>query len=727
VPNPVPQSPAARPDLDRFLTPRGVAIVGASSDLTRIGGQPIRLLTEYGYGGAVYPVNPKYQEIHGLPCYPSLSAVPTPCDVALIALAAPHVPAVIEECGRAGIPYALVVSAGFSEVGEEGRALQAALVEATRRSGVRVVGPNCLGLFNLNEGVRIGFGGTLMLNTLQPGPIAMVTQSGGFGFGVVALASHYGVGMSYGISTGNEADLTAIDWLEAVLERPDVEIVVAFIEGVSDGRRLVAVGERALELGKPILVWKVGNSEVGKQAAASHTARLTAGYELYRAAFRRGGFIEVRDIDDLVDICKALRARKLPRGNRVAVVTASGGAGVLLADRCSEEGLVLPPLSAETVARLREYVAAFASVGNPVDVTPQGYNDNFASYSRLIGDVLADPNIDQVIARAPRGRAADVWARDFVKMLSTVEKPVLINWPSSPDDNAEVAAFLEANAVPVILTPGRTVHALAALNEFAQKKRLHAERRTITGARVVPPQPLDLPAAGGTLGEHRSKALLSAYGVPTVAELLLAPQDIAELARAPLPFPVAVKVESPDIPHKTEAGAVRLGIEDLDALKRAAHEVLAAAHRHDPAARIDGVLVQQMASGLEVIVGAVNDPFFGPVVTFGLGGILTELLRDVTHGFAPFDVETAKELIFGIRGAALLRGYRGQPALDVDALADALSRVSLLIADHAERIREIDVNPLFVRPAGAGVIAADALVVLAPRTSALSRPRGEPQ
>ena len=515
----------ARLDLTRFLNPRAIAIVGASNDLSRIGGQPIRLLTEYGYGGRVYPVNPKYQEIKGLACYASVSAVPKPCDVALIALAAPQVPGVIEECGRAGIPYALVLSAGFSEVGEHGKALQAQLVDAIKRSGVRVVGPNCLGMLNLKDGVRNGFGGTLMLRTLKPGPVAMVTQSGGFGFGVVAIAAHYGVGCNYAISTGNEADLTALDWLAAVLELPDVEIAVAFLEGVSDGRRLIEIGERALELGKPILVWKVGNSDVGRQAAASHTARLTAGYELYRAAFRLGGFVEVRDIDDLVDICKAFGGRKLPRGNRVAIITPSGGAGVLLADRCVEEGLALPPLSAATVAKLREYVAAFATVANPVDVTPQGYNDNYASYNRLIGDVLADPNIDQVIARSPRGSAATIWAKNFVEMLRTVDKPVLINWPTSPDDNADVVQFLEANGVPVVMAPGRTVHALAALNDYARKKRHYDASRGRVSKRIVARQSLDLSGAG-TLGERRSKALLKSYGVPVVEEQLLSLSEI---------------------------------------------------------------------------------------------------------------------------------------------------------------------------------------------------------
>ncbi|HSQ04051.1 MAG TPA: CoA-binding protein, partial [Burkholderiales bacterium] len=256
----------SRPDLARMLNPRGVAVIGASSDLSRIGGQPIRLLTEYGYAGKVYPVNPKYPEIKGLQCYADIAQVPQPCDLAIVALAAPHVPGVIEQCGRAGIPYALVLSAGFSEVGGAGRTLQQQLIAAVKKSGVRVVGPNCLGMLNLRDNVRAGFGGTLLLKTLRPGPIAMVTQSGGFGFGVVAISAYYGIGFDYAISTGNEADLTALDWLEAVLEDPEIRIVVTFLEGIADGRRLIDIGNRALELGKPVLAWKVGNTDVGSRA-----------------------------------------------------------------------------------------------------------------------------------------------------------------------------------------------------------------------------------------------------------------------------------------------------------------------------------------------------------------------------------------------------------------------------------------------------------------------------
>jgi len=265
-------------DFSRLVNPRAVAVVGASNDLSRIGGQPLKLLTEFGFKGKVYPVNPKYPEIKGLTCYASIAAVPKPCDVALVALSSNHVLSVIEQCGAAGIPFAIVLSAGFSEVGGDGIALQKQLIDAAKRSGVRLIGPNCLGMLNLHDNARIGFGGTVQLKTLIPGPCAMVTQSGGFGFGVVATAAYYGVGFNYAVSTGNEADISMLELAEFFLERSENDSVMMFMEGVTDGQRLISLGQRALELGKPVFVWKVGNTDVGRQAAASHTARMTASY-----------------------------------------------------------------------------------------------------------------------------------------------------------------------------------------------------------------------------------------------------------------------------------------------------------------------------------------------------------------------------------------------------------------------------------------------------------------
>jgi acyl-CoA synthetase (NDP forming) len=700
-------------DFSRLFNPRNVAVIGASSNLSRIGGQPLKLLTEYGYKGQVYPVNPKYDEIKGLKCYHDVASVPKPCDVALIALSAHHVGAAVEECGAAGIPFAIVFSSGFSEVGDAGKALQQQLSATARASGVRVIGPNCLGVLNVKEHVRNGFGGVLRQTDFIPGPFAMVTQSGGFGFGLLSTAAYYGVGFNYASTTGNEADISTLDLVEYFLESDDVEGVFLFMEGVGDGRRLMALGERALQLAKPILVWKVGNSDVGRQAAASHSARMVAGYELYQAAFRRGGFIEINDAEELIDTLKLLRiyGRQLPSSRRTAIVTPSGGAGVLLADLCSKYGLDLPQFSATTTAELRTFMAAFASVANPVDITAAGNNDNNASFNRVVSTVLADPNIDQVIVRTPSASGTEV-AKGMAEISRASAKPILLDWPISPGENTELLRLYEDNGIPCIVTPGRTVRALAALNSFAEKLRHFRKRSMAITSRVISKQSLALPLRAGTLGEHHSKQLLRAYGIPVVADTLLAAEDVAGLTSAPLPFPMAVKIDSPDIPHKTEAGVVRLNIRDLAELKMATSEILAAAKRHDQSARIEGISLQEMATGLEVIVGAVNDPHFGPVIVFGLGGIYTELLKDITHGFAPFDIGYARQMIESIRGIALLHGFRGQPALDVDALADTLSRLSLLAADHADRIAEIDINPIFVRPAGRGVVAADALFLL---------------
>ena len=411
-----------------------------------------------------------------------------------------------------------------------------------------------------------------------------------------------------------------------------------------------------------------------------------------------------------MDIAKAFAIRKLPAGDRIGVLTLSGGAGVLLADRCVESGLKLPEFAEATTTQLRETLVAFASSANPVDATANGYNDNFASYGKAVRIVLADPNVDQVLARPPRGKSARPWSENLVQALEGVDKPVVLQWPTAPDDNGDVVTYLEQNRVPCILGAGRAVHALAVLTDFARKRRDFQKHGRRSLKRIVERQPLDLPAGAGTLGEHRAKHILARYGIPVTNEVLLRPEEIDALKSTPLAFPVAVKIESADIPHKTEAGALRLNVRDLDGLKQAAREVIAAAKKFRSDVRIEGVLVQEMASGAEVIIGAVNDATFGPAIAFGLGGIFTELIKDVTHRFAPFDAATAREMIAEVKGAALLTGYRGKPALDVAALADTLARFSLLAADHADRIAEIDVNPLFVRETG--VVAADALIVL---------------
>jgi len=694
-------------DFDRLFTPRGVAIIGASNEPSRIGSQPLRSLGKFGYAGGVYPVNPKYQSIDDRFCFPDVTAVPDPCDLAIIALPAAHVANAVEQCGARGIPFAIVFSAGFREVGDRGAALHEQLVATARRAGVRLIGPNCQGLLNLRARVYAGFGSIFQRSDLEGGPLAMVTQSGGFGTGVVKLAQIAGLGFNYVVSTGNEADLNALDLLEYLLEQEDVEVLTTYMEGITDGRRLLALGERALALRKPILVWKVGSSSSGMRAAVSHTANLSAAPELYRAVFRQGGFIEVRDVDDLIDAARALLSHRLPRGRNVGVLTNSGGAGVLLADRCEERGLHLPVPTESVKQRLRELVPEYGALGNPIDVTAQVSSDPLRM-NQVVSILLEDPDVDQVILS--RGNAAGEfgvkWAHSFVDTIQASDKPVLVH--ILPDGAEKTLQLLDHHRVAWFPTPGRAVTGASCLREFAIKISRSTERKE----RTLPRYEIEWPRTTGALGEHEAKSILATYGIPAVREVLLSSEAVQALTESPVRFPVAVKVESADIPHKTEAGAVRLHIDNLAELKAAALAVTASARSYCPDARIAGILVQEMATGVEIMAGVINDAVFGPVVALGLGGIFAETLRDVTHRCAPFDISVAHTMIDELKGRALLDGVRGRPAADIEALADALSRLSLLAADHAGRIAEIDINPLFVRPAGEGVVAADALIVL---------------
>jgi acyl-CoA synthetase (NDP forming) len=698
-------------DFARLFNPRAIAVVGASDDPQRIGSHPVRILRDTGYRGAIYPVNPKYQQAQGLRCYPDLASIPGPCDLAIIAVNAAAVPQVMRECGKAGIPFAIVFSAGFREVGGAGVALEEELKLAAREASVRFIGPNCIGTMNLVDRVYCGFGPAFTNPGLAAGPVAFVSQSGGFAFSVVALADFEGIGFNYVVSAGNEADITTPDLIAEFLERDDVEVVVSYIEGVTDGRRLRELGRRALELKKPILVWKAGVSEIGRAAAESHTASMTASYALYRAAFEEGGFVEIEDVHDLVDAARAFLSRRLPRGPNVAVITTSGGSGVLIADGCDRQGLKLPRLASETVRTIEALAPRNAVLDNPVDLTAQVTGDH-ERVNGICGHLLADPNVDQLIVRygAVQGAKGEAWARGLTAIAARSDKPILVCWSRVPDRTEASLRMLEAERLPWILTPRRVANAAGALYHFARKRETLLRRRAVTEARIVERTVLCLPDAARTLSEHESKQVLAAYGIPMVRSVLLAPGEISAADKPPLPFPLAVKIDSPDIAHKTEAGAVRLNVRSLEELKRAAEEVVTAARRHRPDARINGVLVSEMAQGVEVIVGAVNDRFFGPVVMLGLGGIFTELLKDAAHRFAPLDPESAREMIRSLRTAPLITGYRGRPPLAVEALAETLVRVSLLAADHADRIAEIDINPLFVNESG--VAAADALIVL---------------
>ena len=702
-----------RTDLERFFSPRAIAIIGASQDLNTISGQPLKFLKSHGYKGALYPVNPRYPEVAGVKCYPTLAQVPEVPDLVLILVNAARVADMLRECGVKGVPYVIIFTSGFSEMGGEGVKLQRQLTHIADDHGIGVIGPNCQGMINVTDGVFAGFGSVFNAD-YEPGAVSMVSQSGGFGFSVMNLSSKDG-GLPFRqmVTTGNEIGVSTLDLIDYYIRDPGTRIIVGYIEGLKDAGRLLEVGNRALDAGKPVLMWKVGNTEQGQLAARSHTANLGGEMALYKAAFRQSGIIQVEDIQDVVDYGRAFACGRLPAGNRLAIITISGGAGILMTDECIARGMQLPKLAPQTAEKLRSFVPAFGSLLNPVDVTAAIFNN-----TELIGltlqAIVDDPNVDCVamINASLQGELAAKVAAQIVAGASRTDKPVFLCWSAREEVAPEAYAALDAARIPRYKSPVRCGRALAALSWYAEARRRRDRQK------LERPVELTSAAARQTLAgratdvsEHLAKRILVDYGIPVTREALAPNRDGALAIARTIGYPVALKVQSPDISHKTEARAVRLGVTSDAELRAAYDEVIANARAYRKDAKIEGVLVQEMAKdGVEAILGINNDPLFGPAVMFGLGGIFAEVLKDVSFRLAPVTPSVAREMIEEIAGYPVLAGARGRPRADVDALADAIVRLSALAVDLKDHVAELDINPLFVFGEGKGVKAADALI-----------------
>ncbi|TFH50085.1 MAG: CoA-binding protein, partial [Lysobacterales bacterium] len=679
-------------------------------DPVRIGGAPLRALVEFGYQGKIYPVNPKYEHIYDLRCYADVGEIDGPCDLAVIAVPAHATPEILRACGRKGIAFATVLSGGFRESGINGVEMEGAVLQALEDSGIRMIGPNCQGLVNLSNRLYAAFGAIANEPDMRAGYVSMVFQSGGLGFTVALLCEASGIGFRYLVSSGNETDLTTPEFLDAFLDDNGTKVAFALIEGVEDGRALQAVGRKGAQLGKPVIVWKIGNTEVGARAAKSHTAGMTGRYDIYRAAFQQAGILEVRDVDEIQDLFAIFCTGKLPKGDGVAVMTITGGSGIAFADRAIDGGLRMATLSDATTEILRSVVPTFGSVDNPVDVTANLFND-VGNFTTAVEAVLSDESVDQlcVLMASIGGTTAVAVARAIVDAANKYEKPMSVAWSARRGSAEEAFVILEQAGIPTMPTPVRAATAAIALYRFAQsRRRMSAVHPNVEVTRA----PHELPDIPGTLNEVSGKALLKAYGVPVTRDWVVRlGDDIAPIAEA-LSFPVVVKVLSADIAHKTDVGGVRVGIDGPAELEAAILEVTQNARNASPHARIDGALVSEMVTGVESLAGIIDDSVFGPTVAFGLGGVFTEVLHDIAYRVAPFAVGEAMEMIDSLRGRALFDGVRGGEALDIQALAESLAALSQMAWDLRDRIAEMDVNPLFVRPLGQGVIAADALIVL---------------
>jgi acetate---CoA ligase (ADP-forming) len=691
--------------LSALLAPRSVAIVGASDDVARIGGRPLRYLREGGFSGPVWPVNPNRAQVQGLTAFASLSALPAAPDVAILAVPAAATLSAVEDCAARGVRAAVIFSAGFAETGAEGAALQARICDAARGGGMRLLGPNCLGAFNPALGWYGTFSVILDTALIQPGPVGIVSQSGAYGAHLAHLARQRGFGISHWVTTGNEADIDLSEALDWTLRQPETRVVMAYAEGVRDRDSFIAALETARELEKPVVFMKTGRSAVGAAAAASHTAALAGSDAVFDAVLRQFGAYRAPTTAEQIDVAYACAQGRLPAGRRLGIFTMSGGFGIQLADDAEGAGLdvaAMPEPAQAEILRLLPY----ASPRNPVDATAQAVSDLslLTASVRLMMEQGGYDLFAGILGTGPGTRTyADPLRTALMAALETRTDRIRALTMSAP---VEAVRRYEADGFLVFEDGTALARALGALAGF----RAAFDRK----AEPVAPMPRqELPA--GPLSEAGAKAVLVRAGIPFPHERLVPDPEGAAKAAQALGGAVVVKICSPDIAHKTEVGGVAVNLTGSEAVRAAGAAILESARSKAAGARIEGLLVAPMvADGVEVIAGVVRDPVLGPVVMAGLGGVLVEVLRDVSFRAAPFGVAEAQRMLRELRGFALLEGVRGARPADIDALAGLLSDLSRFAFVHRDRVRSIDLNPVRVLPVGEGVLALDALIELDP-------------
>lgn len=688
--------------LEALLEPRSVAVVGVGRRVGGIGRTVFDALLAGGFTGEVWPVNPKASDIAGRTCYPDIASLPAVPDLVVIAVPAAAVPSVMQECATAKTPAAAVISAGFKESGPEGGALERQVAGIARDAGVRLLGPNCLGLMIPASRLNASFAGAMV----PQGRIAVVTQSGALGTAILDWARARG-GLAGFVSLGNRADLTETDLITAFAERPEVGVVSGYLESVADGATFVE-RIRRVSAKLPVLLLKAGSSEAGARAVSSHTGSLAGSDAAYDAAFHAAGVIRARDIEHLFDASEAFAQQPIPVGQGLVILTNAGGPAVMATDACERQHVALASLEAATIDALRAALPPAAALYNPVDILGDA---DPARYEAALRILLADPGVTSVLTLlTPQQTTAPDAVAEIVARLATGSGRTMLAAFMGEDAVERARVRLASSGVPAYRYPEQAVDALAAMHEYA------AIRRRVPG--TLPHFDVDRATVAAIIAAARAahRAFLldeevfkvaAAYGLPLSPGAVARRRADAVRIASDIGYPVALKVSSPDILHKTDVGGVAVGIKNEAELSAAWDGVLDRAHRRMPDAQIWGALVQKMApAGIEVVVGLERDATFGPLLMFGSGGVLVEVLRDVAFRLAPLDRTEALRMIEQTRAYTLLRGARGAEAADLDAVVDVLTRISALATDFPE-IVELDVNPLIVGARGAGAVAAD--------------------
>ncbi|MDY6911390.1 MAG: acetate--CoA ligase family protein [Chloroflexota bacterium] len=700
-------------NIKSIMSPRSVAVVGATNRQGSVGLSVFRNILSAGFQGVLYPVNPKAISVQSVRAYPRLADIPDEVDMAVVIVPAEMVSDVIEQAAEKQVKGAIVITAGFKEGGGHGVELEAQLKETAQKCGISLFGPNCLGIINNNDRVRLN--ASFATKMPKPGNIAFISQSGALCTAVLDYADGRHIGFSKFISFGNKADVNEVDLLRYLKDDPDTDVILMYLEDISNGREFLETAREIMwESRKPMLAIKSGRSPEGARAAASHTGSLAGSDSAYDAIFHQSGIQRVEGVNELFDYALAFSRQPVPQGNRIAIVTNAGGPGIMATDAAIRHDLGIASLSDETKQNLKECLPPTASVHNPVDVIGDATHKR---YEAAIRHVLNDENVDgAIVILSPQAMTDVLETAEIVpRVVEGINKTVLCSFMGIVDVS-EGVRYLESHSIPNYAFPEAAARAMSSMVRFGELLRLERRQvRRVAADRETAGQIIKRKLADRDsyfMPEKEANEILQCYGFPVLKSTLITEAFGVRGVFEETSGPVAMKISSPDISHKFDAGGVQLKIKTPEAAQKAFNEIIENVKRFDPSARIDGILMERMArAGVEVILGSTRDPEFGPICMFGLGGTFVEAIKDVTFRLAPMWEISAEIMIQTIKANTLLRGVRGAPPSDIDAIKDCILRLSQMVTDHPE-IAELDINPLIVYPEGEGCVVADSRILL---------------
>jgi acetate---CoA ligase (ADP-forming) len=691
--------------LEKFFNPASVAIVGASQTPGKVGYEILVNMIKAGYPGKLYPVNNKAKEMEGLVCYPDLQSIGVVPELVVIVVPATAVPPVMQQCAKIGVKTVVVITAGFKEVGPEGKELEQQVVQIAKQAGIRVIGPNCLGVISPADKVNASFGGNLP----QPGVIGYISQSGALLAAILDAANSMGIGFSKLASIGNKADVDELDLLKAFGADPSVKVIAGYLENISGGNEFLREAER-VSLKKPILLMKSGGTEAGAKAASSHTGSLAGSETAYECMFDRAGIIRCLSIKAQFDFARTFVSQPLPAGRRVAIITNAGGPGIMAADAIERNKLEFAKLTPETIETLKTKLPAAANFYNPVDILGDALADR---YEFAIEKVLDDPNVDAaLILLTPQAMTeATKTAEIVVKILRKKNQKTVMTCFLGGSQIAEAVDLLRREHIPYYDSPEIAVLTLRVMADYvrwrSRPKRV-VKLFSVNRRKAENIIERNLRMDTTELSEADSKEVLEAYGFVTPRGAIATTSEQAASIAEQIGFPVVMKIWSPDLTHKSDLGGVVLGLQSKKEVMDAFDLMMYRIPKKAPDAKIMGVLVQEMCRrGKEVVIGMNRDPHFGPMIMFGMGGTMVEVLKDVTFYLAPLTAGEAKQMLMNTKTYKILKGFRGEEGVDIDAIAESLQRLSQLVTEFPQ-IQELDINPYIVGAAGTAPVAVDA-------------------